>query len=389
MSSRRLIAGCAPQLLVALDFAYVGVAAPSVRAALNLSDPALQWVFSTYSLSFGCLLLASGRAADAFGRRRMLLTGQALFACATAANAAAPSGAALLASRAVQGAGAALMTPAALSLLTAGAAEGAERNRTLAAYGMTISAGFVAGSLLAGALATAASWRLVLALNVPLVLAALAVTRGVREPARDVSERPRPRALSRMPGIRPACVAGLVITGTGVSGVLLLTLYLQELRGYTPLTAGVALALFGVTAPAGGALARRTAQRAGPGTALVVGLGVQGASLLSLVLAPGGGAIVPALVAIAGFGLGHVVGNAAVALAAVSHAPPATHGTVAGLLATAQYLGGALVPAAIIGVAGGSELAGFHAGTAVAGGLCLVAAAALSRAPTRCPARST
>jgi len=383
MSRRLLAAGCAPQLLVALDFAYIGVVGPSLRTSLELSDHGLQWVVGAYSLSFGCLLLPCGRAADVFGRRRMLLMGLALFGCATGVNAAAPTGAVLLASRAVQGAGAAMMTPAALSLLTTGSAPGCEQERAVAAYGMAISAGFVAGSLVAGALATAASWRPVLALNLPVVLAALLVTRAVHEREcgrRNGGSRPR---LWRTPALLSACLCGLVITGTGVTGVLLLTLYLQDVRGHTPLAAGFVLALFGVSAPAGGAVARRAAHGWGPVTALAIGVGVQGVSLLALVLAPADGAIFSVLAAVAGFGLGHVVGNAAAALTAVAPVPPAMHGTVAGVLATAQYVGGAVIPAAIVGVAG------FRLGVSLAGGLCLAAAGALVLLRPRCRVPST
>jgi hypothetical protein len=161
-----------------------------------------------------------------------------------------------------------------------------------------------------------------------------------------------------------ACVAGLVVTGTGAAATLLITLHLQGAQGYTPLAAGLVFACFGAAAIPGARLARRMPAR----IAVRVGLAVQGAGLLVAVAAADSG---PAIVAsVAGFGFGHVIGNASVAEVATTGAAAARHGALVAILITAQYLGGALGPSLL----GASS---FQAGMAVAGGIALLTAAAV------------
>jgi MFS family permease len=413
-----VIACCAPPVLLAVDFAVLSIAVPQLRSDLALDDAEVRWLFSAYNLAFGCLLLAAGRAADRYGRRRLLIAGLAIFGLAATVTALATSGWMALAGRALQGAGAATMTPAALSLLTATTREGPDRNRVLAAYGLAISAGFVTGTLISGALATVASWRPAVAATIPLAAAAIAL--ASRLPAREAapqagvegaggetarragaspaetSARPAPSALlvaalvataalaaayGRPGGLAVAavgagalvalggralmlaCVAGMVVTATGVGGKLLLTLYLQDSLGYSPLAAGVVFACFGAAAVPGAVAARRL--RADRG--VVTGLAAQGGGLLLAVPAAASGSA-PAIVAsVAGFGFGHVIGNASVAAVATARARPARHGAVAGLLVTAQYLGGALGPAVL-------GRAGFEAGMVAAGAIAFAAA---------------
>jgi len=147
-----LVVALAAQLVVVLDFSIVNVAMPSMSRELGISSTAGQWVVTAYALTFGGLLILGGRASDLFGRRRILIVGLTVFACASAAGGAAPSLALLVAARAVQGAAAALVAPSGLSILTTSYEEGPARNRVLSYYGMMASVGFVAGLLAGGIL---------------------------------------------------------------------------------------------------------------------------------------------------------------------------------------------------------------------------------------------
>jgi MFS family permease len=134
--------------MVVLDFSIVNVALPSIEGELGLAASAVQWVITGYAITFGGLLILGGRAADLFGRRRMFTAGLLVFSAASLAGGLAQDLTLLIASRAVQGAGAALVAPAALSLITTGFAEGRQRTRALGMYGATASVGFVAGQVL-------------------------------------------------------------------------------------------------------------------------------------------------------------------------------------------------------------------------------------------------
>jgi hypothetical protein len=400
-----LIACCAPPVLLAVDFAVLSVAVPQLRADLALGDGEVRWLFSAYSLAFGCLLLAAGRAADRYGRRRLLLVGLVVFAGAATLTALAGSAPTAIAGRALQGAGAAIMTPAALSLLTATSRDGEDRGRVLAAYGLAISVGFVIGTLVSGALATVASWRPAVGATIPLALAALVAAhrlppdqpalardRAGGAPVVVVAALVAAAALGAAYGGRAigltivgasgllmlagrlggrsmavACGAGLVVTGTAAAGTLLLTLYLQDVRGYSPLAAGLVFACFGAAAIPGARVARALPARTG----VTTGLAAQGVGMLAAVAAAGSA---PAVVAgVAGFGFGHVIGNASVAAVATAHTAAARHGALAGMLITAQYLGGALGPPVL-------GRAGFTAGLTAAGAIALMTAAAIHAA---------
>jgi hypothetical protein len=338
----------------------------------------------------------------------VLLVGLAVFAGGAALTALATTGVVAVAGRTVQGAGAATMTPAALSLMTAATREGDDRSRVLAMYGFAISAGFVAGTLMSGVIATVASWRP--AVGAPGSLAAVAALAAWRllppdAAATDHGTRTPTLAVAVLVGCAAvgaayasptglvlaaaaagallwlaarvarslaghgrrmvmACAAGLVVTGTGGTATLLLTLYLQDVEGYSPLEAGLVFACFGVAAIPGARVARRLPA----GAAVSAGLAAQGAGVLLAVAAGGWG---PAIVAgVVGFGFGHVIGNASVAEVATAGAVAAGHGALVGMLITAQYLGGALGPSLL-------GQASFEVGMVVAGGVALAAAAAI------------
>src|SRR5213080_724694 len=165
----------AAQFVVVLDASIVNVALPSIQRALDFSASNLQWVVNAYTLTFGGFLLLGGRAADLFGRRRVFIGGLVLFSLASLAGGLAQSEGWLIAARAVQGLGAAIVSPAALSIVTTTFAEGAERNRALGVWGAVAGAGGAAGVLLGGILTDTLGWEWVLFVNVPIGLAAAAL----------------------------------------------------------------------------------------------------------------------------------------------------------------------------------------------------------------------
>jgi MFS family permease len=147
------------QLMVILDISAVNVALPDLAKDLGIGHGQLSWTITSYSLMFGSLLLLGGRAADVIGRRRMFLTGLGLFTVASLASALAGSAEALFAARAGQGLGAALLSPAALSIITASFSKGPERTRALGAWGAVGGAGAAVGVLLGGLLTELIDWR--------------------------------------------------------------------------------------------------------------------------------------------------------------------------------------------------------------------------------------
>src|ERR671927_364913 len=166
----------AAQFMVVLDVAIVNVALPSIRTDLHFSQENLQWVITAYAILFGGVLLLGGRLADLLGRRRMFLVGLALFTVSSLLDGLAWSETSLIGFRALQGLGAALLSPAALSILTTTFKEGRERNFALGVWGAVSGSGAAAGVLLGGALTSALSWSWIFFINIPVGIAVLAVT---------------------------------------------------------------------------------------------------------------------------------------------------------------------------------------------------------------------
>lgn len=163
---------CAAQFMVVLDFSIVNVALPAIRDEFGLSRAGLQWIITGYVLTFGGFLLLGGRVADIYGRRLVFVAGLVLFAAASLAGGLASSAEVLIGARAVQGLGAAAISPAALSILTTTFGEGAERNRALGVWGGVAAAGFSSGVILGGFLTEILGWEWVMFVNVPIGLAA-------------------------------------------------------------------------------------------------------------------------------------------------------------------------------------------------------------------------
>lgn len=314
------------QFLVVLDMTIVNVALPSLQADLELSSGSAQWVMTAYAIAFGGFLLVGGRAGDAFGRRRALVAGAALFTVASVACSLAPTAPLLIAARGAQGLGGALLSTAAFGTLVASFEAGASRARAIATWASTGSSGAVAGFVAGGAITDLLGWRAVFLAGVPLgcVLVAAAPrflpeSRGVRKPVdaaaavlatigvallafvvssgtgfgwRGISligvaltmlaafaARERfsaaplvPTGLLRRRSFLTASAAG-VAYGSSMLGVLmLLSVYLQAARGLSALAAGGLMLLLRVPAIGWARVAGRLVGRFGPHPFIVLGI---------------------------------------------------------------------------------------------------------------------
>jgi EmrB/QacA subfamily drug resistance transporter len=229
--SRALIVICAAQLMVVLDASVVIIALPSAQKALHISAANRQWMLTAYTLSFAGLLLLGGRIADYFGRKRMFVVSLIGFAAASALGGLAENSAMLFSARALQGAFAAIMAPAALSLLTVTFTEPHERARAFGFYGAIAGSGAAIGLILGGFLTEFASWRWTLLINVPIAVAtALAALRVVSE--------------SRSPSNHGYDLPGAAT----VTGGLLALVYAFTKAGTDGWTSSVTLTLFGLAA---------------------------------------------------------------------------------------------------------------------------------------------
>jgi EmrB/QacA subfamily drug resistance transporter len=205
--------------MVVLDFSIVNVALPSIERELHVTTSVAQWVITGYAIAFGGLLILGGRAADLLGRRRMFIIGLVVFSLASLAGGLARDPVLLIASRVIQGAGAAIVAPAALSLITTSFPEGPRRTRAIGLYGSISAVGFVAGQVLGGVLVQWTSWRSVFLVNVPVgLLAAVLAPRLVGSGDR-----------------------------TGATGANEGTSRHLDVRGAALITATVALVVFGVS----------------------------------------------------------------------------------------------------------------------------------------------
>jgi EmrB/QacA subfamily drug resistance transporter len=411
-----LVLLCAAQFMVILDVTVVNVALPSIQAELGFTFADLQWVVTAYTLAFGGLLLLGGRAADLLGGQRVFLSGLGLFSAASLASGLAGSQEMLLAARALQGVGAALLSPAALSLITALFPEGPARNRALAAWAAVGASGAAFGVLLGGLLTDAFGWKAIFLVNLPVGVAvalgsvrALPTTRASSGGHLDMAgalvatgslvaliyalveadeegwssgqtlgllalttlwiavfaavERRVRDPLVPLPVFqRRAAVTALVLMalgmGTLVAGFFFSSLYLQQALGHSALRTGleflpIAAAIVAAAHAAGHLITRLGAK---PVIAAGLGIGAVGALLLSG-LSPRGSYEVDVLpgflLLAAGAGLG-VVG---VTITAMAGAGPEDAGLRSGLTSTAHELGIALVLAVLSTIAA-SEVGG-------------------------------
>lgn len=180
---------CVAQFMVVLDVSIVNVALPSIRDSLGFSASGLQWVLNAYTLTFAGFLLLGGRAADLFGRRRIFILGLALFTGSSLLGGFAHDQATLIAARALQGLGGAVLSPATLTILTTTFTEPKARARAMGLWSAVAGAGGAAGALLGGVLTQELSWRWILFINVPIGAVALVVARGFLQETRAAGER--------------------------------------------------------------------------------------------------------------------------------------------------------------------------------------------------------
>jgi len=220
--------------MVVLDFSIVNVALPSIERELHMAADAVQWIVTGYAISFGGLLILGGRAADLLGRRRMFVAGLIAFSLASLAGGLAQDPMLLIAARVVQGAGAAIVAPAALSLITTGFPEGPERTRAIGLYGSVASVGFVSGQVLGGVLVQFTSWRWVFLVNVPVGLIAAALSPSILGPVKTAA--------------KTAVTAAAKTAATTAAKVTARTrLRRLDLRGALLITIAVTLVVFAVS----------------------------------------------------------------------------------------------------------------------------------------------
>src|ERR671924_1114402 len=401
---------CTVQFMVVLDVAIVNVALPSIQKDLGFSQEDLQWVISAYALLFGGFLLLGGRAADLLGRRRVFLAGLVVFSVASLLSGLAWSEGALIGSRGLQGLGSAIISPAALSILTTTFAEGGERNKALGAWGAVGAFGAVAGVLLGGVLTDLLSWEWIFYVNVPVGMAAFALTPTLLGESRDATAKSfdfpgaflvtgglvvlvyaitqandygwtsletiglfaasvallalflgwearatdplMPFSIFRLRTVVGANVAGLVM-GTAMFGMfLMLTLYMQQVLGYSAMKTGVAYLAVAGTAIVWSALAAQLVTRVGVKPVLVVGMSALTAGLVYFTQVSVGGSylgdLLPGFLLIAiGIGFSYVP----ISIAALAGVEPAEAGLASGLFNTSQQIGGALGIAALSTIA--------------------------------------
>jgi EmrB/QacA subfamily drug resistance transporter len=391
------------QLMVVLDATIVNIALPSAQADLGFSDESRQWIITAYALSFGSLLLLGGRLGDVFGRKRVFVTGLAGFAAASALGGFADSLGVLVGARALQGAFAALLAPAALSLLTTTFTVAEERNRAFSVFGVIGASGAALGLILGGALTELLDWRWTmfvnLALAVPTAVAALRLlsrdaTAGDRAPidlpgtltassglfalvygfsnaeshgwgsaltiaglAAGVAligafvaverrvEHPLLPLRVIADGPRAGGFLSIAIVGAGMFGVFLfLTYYLQQTLGFSPLVSGLAfLPMMAVIMPVGAIGQTRLLPRVGPRPLVAGGMVLCAAAMLLFTGVDVGSsyatAVLPGLLVL-GVGLGLIFGTA------METATRGVEGTDAGvasaLVNTGQQIGGSI-----------------------------------------------
>ncbi len=393
-----------------LDFSIINVALSAIQQDLGFSQPTLQWIVSAYALAFGGFLLLGGKTADLFGRRRILMMGLGLFTLASLVGGCAQSQLMLIVARSAQGLGAAIVSPAALSMLTTTFAEGAARNRALSIWGAIAAGGFAAGVLLGGILTDTLGWRSIMFINVPIgllmliliplllpesrersapkldILGAVTVTAGlvtlvyVLQQASETgwgSFHPLillgialswlgafvwieshvlspliPLSVFRSRRLTGTNLISLLMAGAIVPSIFVLTLYMQQVLNYSALQTGLAFLPHAIAAIVAAAIATPAVDRFGTKNTLIGSMSIGGVGLFHLSWIPVQGDFVRDLLpgtALTGFSIVMVI--VAVTIVATTGIDDCEQGMVSGLLATAQEIGAALGLAIVIAVA--------------------------------------
>jgi len=425
----------AASFTLAVDFSILNVALPVIGADVGLGLGHLQWIASAFALCAAGFTLLFGRVADLFGRRRLFLAGMALLGAASLAGGLAGSPAVLLAARAGQGLATAAVIPAALSLLTTAFPEGPLRERALGLNGALMAAGFTTGAVLGGLLTDVLSWRWAFFVNVavtavvlavaPLVLhegprgerprldvagalaitlALLALVYGITEGAwpalaaaaalaatfvlveARVAQPLVPLRVLRRPTVAWGNLAGLLAFATETGLVFLLTLYLHDVLGYSPLAAGAAFAVLGAGTVLGGLLGPRVIATVGAPRALALGFAAQAAATLPLAfVGEPQWWIAPLLVAMFAGGVANLVAIVGFMVVATSGVADGEQGLATGLTSMSQQVGITLgIPVvSAIATAPDALLDGLALAIAAVGALCAAVALAAWAQPAR------
>ncbi|HET7119970.1 MAG TPA: MFS transporter [Solirubrobacterales bacterium] len=406
-----LILLCTAQFVVVLDASIVNVALPTIGDALDFSESGLPWVVNAYVLTFGGFLLLGGRLADLLGRRRVFMFGLVVFALASLVGGLAATSGQLIAARAVQGLGAAILSPAALSIVATTFADGAERNKALGVWGAVAGSGGAAGVLLGGVLTEYLGWEWVLWVNVPIGIAAaaiapkliaesrnedevrhfdlagaLTITLGVSAlvfallDAEDagwgsaqtiltlagaailliafvaVERRSRaplvPFSIFRIRTVVGANVVGILVGASLFSMFFFISLYMQQVLGYSPIHAGLSYLPLAVSIIISAGVASSLVTKVGFKPILAIGMLLIATGLLWFSQIDVHGSFLadilgPSLLAAVGLGFAFVPGT----IAAVSGVEDRQQGLASGLINTSQQVGGALGLAVLAAIA--------------------------------------
>jgi EmrB/QacA subfamily drug resistance transporter len=408
---KALILVCAAIFVVVLDIAIVNVALPSIGRDLHFAEKNLQWVITAYALTYGGFLLLGGRAADLLGRRLVFMVGLALFTAASLACGLSTSSEMLIIARGVQGLGAAIVSPAALSIISTTFTEGSERNKALGAWGAVGGSGAAAGVLLGGILTEYLSWEWIFFVNVPVGLIVLALTPiYVRESRREdavhdydplgailvtsglivlvyaISEAPdvgwgtfrtigllvlaglllvsfvfwewrekaplMPLGIFRIRLVSSANFVAFLHSGGLYGSFLLLTLYMQQVLHLSVLETGLAFLATAGTAVIFAGPAQALATRVGVKPVMLVGIGLLVLGMLWYTqISPDGSYPVDLLPGFLAVGIGIPFSYIPITIAALAGVGPQEAGLASGLLNTSQQVGGAIGTAVLSTVA--------------------------------------
>ena len=456
---------CVAQFMVVLDATIVNVALPSIQRGLDMSTSGLQWVITMYTLMFGGFILLGGRAGDLIGRKRVFAAGIVLFSMASLLNGLAQSPGTLIAGRGLQGLGGALLAPAVLAIITTTFADGKDRATALAIWSGIAAGGGAVGLLLGGLLTDLTSWRWIFFVNVPVGAALVfATVRYVPESRSQLAHRtfdvpgaatvtggllalvfgivesnteglgsaltvgslalgsallaaflviesrsPAPLvrlSIFRLGSLAAADVTILLASAAVFSTFFFVSLYVQQILGYSPLRAGAAFLPFSAGTATGAVVARRLVPRIGVRTVPLIGLALAAGGMIVLTQLPVDGRYASDLLTgLLPIGLGLGLTFVPITLAGTRDVSGEDAGLASGLLNTAQQIGGSIGLAILATLAASratsvlserpgsleaAQVSGFHvaftAAAALLGAAWIVAAAQLrtsrSRAPT-------
>ena len=393
---------CMTQFMVVLDASIVNIALPSIGKDVGISQENLSWVVNGYVLTFGGFLLLGGRMADLLGRRRIFMAGLIVVAVASLIAGFAPSEGALIAARAGQGLGAAIIAPSALSIVATIFRDGSERNKALGAWGAVAGSGGAAGVLLGGVLTDGLGWEWVMWVNVPVSLIVLALAPALIPESRSESQTRYfdvagavtvtaglsllvyaivdaesagwgsaqtiglltaaivllgiftvielrshaplvPFGIFRKRTLTGANVVGLMVGGSLFAMFFFITLYMQQVLGYSPIKAGLSYLPLSVAIILSAGVASQLVTKVGFKPVLAVGLALIAAGLVWFSRVSVGGGFTsdilgPSLLAAVGLGFAFVTTT----IAAVSGIEDREQGLASGLINTSQQIGGAL-----------------------------------------------